>query len=87
MPDSIKPAPGWQQNFNTILLSLCVMGIAWTLKSINDLDSRMAAQEVSLTGDHEAIRAINNAMNDQSKAIQGLNDRLIKLEISFTTKK
>ena len=71
----------FQANLNTVLLSLCVAGIGWTLKSINDLDSRMAAQEVNVSDVRDDIKSINDVNNDHSKAIQDLNGRLLKLEL------
>lgn len=69
-----------QRNLNTILLSLCVMGIGWVLKEVNALDSRMATQEFSRNADHEAIIEMNKAMNDQSKVIGGIDMRLNRVE-------
>jgi len=71
----------FQANLNTVLLGLCVTGIAWTLKSINELDSQMAAQEVNVSDLREDIKSINDVNNDHSKAIQDLNGRLLKLEL------
>lgn len=72
----------FQQNLNTALLALCVAGIGWTLKSINDLDSRMAVQEVNVTSVQDALRNINNVTIDHSKSIQDLNDRILRLELT-----
>lgn len=69
-----------QRNLNTILLSLCVMGIGWVLKEVNNLDSRMAAQEFSRGADHETIVEMSKAMNDQSKVISGIDIRLNRVE-------
>lgn len=69
-----------QKNINTILLSLCVMGIGWVLKEVNNLDSRMATQEFSRGADHEAILEMNKAMNEQSKLIGTIDLRLLRVE-------
>jgi hypothetical protein len=76
----------FQLNLNTILLGLCVSGIAWTLKSINDLDSRMAVQEVIVNADHEAIKDMNRVQEFRSRAYQDLMDRMLKLETLESSK-
>lgn len=75
-----KTSGDFQKNLNTALLTLCVMGIGWVLKEVNNLDSRMAAQEFSRNADHEAIIEINKAMNDQSKVIGSIDIRLNRVE-------
>lgn len=75
-----KTTGDFQRNLNTALLTLCVMGIGWVLKEVNNLDSRMAAQEFSRGADHEAIIEMNKAMNDQSKVIGGIDLRLNRVE-------
>ena len=76
----------FQQNLNTALLGLCVAGIAWTLKSINDLDSRMAVQESNVSHNLDAIRSINDVEASHSKTIQDLNDRVLRLELEKSAK-
>jgi len=76
----------FQANLNTVLLGLCVAGIGWTLKSINDLDSRMAVQENSVTYNRDAIKEMNEVQNVQSKSIQDLNERVLRLELQSKPK-
>lgn len=81
-----QPEKSFQLNLNTVLLGLCVSGIAWTLKSINDLDSRMAAQEVTVNADHEAIRDMNRVQESRSRAYQDISERLLKMETLESSK-
>lgn len=75
-----KASGDFQRNLNTALLTLCVMGIGWVLKEVNNLDSRMAAQEMSRTADREDIIEMNKAMNEQSKIIESMDLRLSRVE-------
>lgn len=75
-----KPSGDFQRNLNTALLTLCVMGIGWVLKEVNNLDSRMAAQEISRMADRDDIIELNKAINEQSKIIESMDLRLSRVE-------
>lgn len=70
-----------QKNLNTFLLTICIGLISWVLLEVNHLDSQMAVQEMSGSNLRDAIRSMNEVDNDHSKALQDLNNRLIKLEM------
>lgn len=76
----------FQQNLNTALLATCLAGITWTLKSINDLDSRMAVQESNVSHNLDAIRSINDVEESHSKTLEDLNERILRLELAKPAK-
>lgn len=76
-----RQPPDLQKSLNTFLLTICIGLISWVLLEVNKLDSRMAVQEESVYSVRDAIKSINEVNNDHSKALQDLNDRMIKLEI------
>jgi hypothetical protein len=76
----VKAGKSWQENANTILLSLSLAGIIWTLKSINDLDNKIAAQEVINNQVDAAIQNVNRVQNEQSKVLTDDGNRLGRVE-------
>lgn len=69
-----------QLNLNTWLLAICMGLSSWVLYSINQLDSEIAGLIPLINTNSSAVQNINNVDNDQTKKIDELYSRLIKLE-------
>lgn len=69
-----------QKNVNTVLLTLCLMGISWILKEVNDLEVSQATQQVNIITNSNAISELQRRANDGGQIIQKMDIRLSRLE-------
>lgn len=69
-----------QRQVNTILLTGCLAGIVWTLKSIDELKSLTAAQQVMVNNNTAVIQDMKNVSNAQSIIIGKMDIRLSRVE-------
>jgi hypothetical protein len=88
-PKMIKDSTGaGQRNLNTILLTLCVMGIGWVCKEITNLEVMQATQGSQVTANSAAIGELRKAVNDQTIITEKIDIRLSRVEtIQDQTKK
>lgn len=69
-----------QKNVNTVLLTLCLMGIGWICKEVNDLEVGQATQQVTITANSNAISELQRRANDGGQIIQKMDIRLSRVE-------
>lgn len=69
-----------QKNFNSVVLTLCLMGICWIMKEVNDLEVTQAAQQVTVTGNSNSIQDLRKTVNDGATITEKMDIRLSRLE-------
>lgn len=78
-PKPVK-ASDLQKNFNTFLLTLCLMGIGWICKEVNNLEVDQATQQVTVTANSNAISELQRRANEGGGVIQKMDIRLSRVE-------